>query len=200
MDDLKRLIPDGLTYLRALCVPSLWVMGLLGAPRAVGFVLAAAAATDVLDGRLSRRWGVTSSVGSRVDAIADTGMGISALGVLLLLEPDVVRDHPIFFTLTPLIAVALLLWGYRVLGKVADLHMTSGRAAGVAAYIFLVVLFITGHRVELLLYVVMALCWLLVVETFVAIRTRGKMDVNRSPLLTLWASVRRCGTGGSSTG
>src|SRR5687768_12902411 len=63
-------IPNLLSLLRLILVPTLWVFALLDLPKVVGFGLVVAAVTDVLDGQLARRLGQTSSFGSKLDSIA----------------------------------------------------------------------------------------------------------------------------------
>lgn len=186
MPALLRSVPNGLTLLRLLLVPVLWLFAVQGADRAAGVALAVAAVTDILDGRLARMLQVTSAMGSRLDSIADSLVGFSAIGWLVLLEPDVLRNHPVFFSAAPLAAVTLLWLGWLKYRKVADFHLTSGRAAGVAGYLFLIQLFLFDRHIEPLLYAVMTLSWIVAIEAFLVLRTRDTLDERAaSPLASL---------------
>jgi phosphatidylglycerophosphate synthase len=176
MHSILRLIPNMLTLLRLILVPMLWVFAIVGEERMAGLALAVAAVTDILDGRLARAFKVTSAVGSRLDSIADSLVSFSAIGWLVLLEPDVLRNHPFYFSAAPLVAVTLLWLGWQKYRKVADFHLTSGRAAGVAGYLFLIQLFLFGRSLEPLLYMVMLLSWIVAIEAFVVVRTRDSLE------------------------
>lgn len=183
MHSFLRLIPNTLTLVRLLLVPVLWVFATVGEERSAGFALAIAAVTDILDGRLARALNVASALGSKLDSIADSLVSFSAIGWLVLLEPDVLRNHPFYFSAAPVVAATLLWLGWLKYRKVADFHLTSGRAAGVAGYLFLIQLFLFGRSMEPLLYMVMALSWIVAIEAFLIVRTRDSLDERvESPL------------------
>jgi phosphatidylglycerophosphate synthase len=172
----KALVPNLLTGTRLALVPLLWISALFGKEHVVGSGLAVAAVTDVLDGRLARSWGVTSRIGSRMDAVADSLVSFSAIGWLFLLAPDVIRHHPIFFSAAPMVAVGLLWLEWLKFRKVADFHLTSGRIAGIAGYVFLIQLFIFGQSFAPLLYLLMALSWIVAIESYMIVRTHDTVD------------------------
>jgi phosphatidylglycerophosphate synthase len=180
-----RRIPNTLTWLRLSLVPVLWVCALIGEERAVGFGLAIAAVTDILDGRLARVWDVCTAFGSKLDSIADSLVSFSAIGWLLLLQPNTIRNHPFYFSAAPLVALGLLWLGWLKYRKLADFHLTSGRAAGITGYLFLIHLFIFGHSLEPLLYVLMVLSWIVAAEALMIVRTYDSVDEPvPSPLLS----------------
>jgi CDP-diacylglycerol--glycerol-3-phosphate 3-phosphatidyltransferase len=79
-------LPDQLTIARALSVPVVVVLYEWEFPRhdywATG-VFIAAMATDWLDGRIARRRGHTSALGSLLDPVADKLLVLSVLIVLI---------------------------------------------------------------------------------------------------------------------
>jgi phosphatidylglycerophosphate synthase len=189
MHPVLRSVPNTLTLIRIALVPVLWVLALMDESRMVAIGLAIAAITDILDGRLARALGQITPFGSKLDSIADSLVNFSAVGWLLLLEPDVVRDHPVFFSAVPVVAVGLLWMGWLKFRKVADFHLTSGRAAGVAGYLFLIQLFLFDRNLQPLLYVVMALAWIVAIEALMLLRGRegGEQRVS-SPLVAYFAA------------
>jgi CDP-diacylglycerol---glycerol-3-phosphate 3-phosphatidyltransferase len=82
-------LPDQLTVARAASVPLVVLLYEWEFPGhnywATG-VFAAAMATDWLDGRLARRWGRTSALGSLLDPIADKILVLAVLIVLIRQE------------------------------------------------------------------------------------------------------------------
>jgi CDP-diacylglycerol---glycerol-3-phosphate 3-phosphatidyltransferase len=76
-----RLLVIG-TSLRILLTPVVMALVLAGSDTAAAIVFLAAAATDWFDGRLARRWEVTTRLGSFLDTTADK---LLVTGVLLAL-------------------------------------------------------------------------------------------------------------------
>jgi len=184
MQPILRSLPNTLTLIRIALVPVLWVLAIMHESRWVAIGLAIAAVTDILDGRLARALDRITPFGSKLDSIADSLVNFSAIGWLLLLKPDVVRDHPIFFSAVPVVALVLLWMGWLKYRKLADFHLTSGRAAGVAGYLFLIQLFLFDRYLEALLYVVMALAWIVAIEALMLLRSRDASERHvASPLL-----------------
>jgi phosphatidylglycerophosphate synthase len=138
-----------------------------------------------LDGQLARRLGQASALGSRLDAIADAAVNASALGWLYLLRPEVVRDHVVL--IVPLIALgaAAIAVGWIRFGRIADLHLPSGRAMAVAGYLFLVNLFLFDTYSRVLFFTMMFLAWIVASEALYVFCTRRNLDERvSSPLLS----------------
>ena len=88
-----RSLPNLFTAARLVLVVILWGFALAGNARVVGLGLALAFVTDAADGFAARRLNRVTPFGSRFDSLVDSVVGPSAIVWLLLLEPDVVRDH-----------------------------------------------------------------------------------------------------------
>ena len=71
------------TGLRIVLAPAVMALVLAGADTVAAVVFVVAAATDWFDGRLARRWGVTSKLGSFLDTTADKLLVTAALVGLL---------------------------------------------------------------------------------------------------------------------
>ena len=84
---MRWTLPNILTILRLLAAPAVALMFLyFNRPFADWFALAlfaAAAATDWIDGRLARSWGLETRFGAAMDPIADKAMVLIALAVIL---------------------------------------------------------------------------------------------------------------------
>ena len=72
-------------------------------------------------------------------------------------------------------------------GRTGD--QKAGRAAGVAGYLFLIQLFLFDRYLQPLLYVVMALAWIVAIEALMLVRSRdgGEQRV-ASPLVAYFAA------------
>src|SRR3954454_22560268 len=148
LSELRRqlsTIPNQLTALRLVLVPLLWVLALLNRPVWLGIGLMLAAATDVLDGYLSRRWHQTSAFGSRLDSVADHLLAISTTLWLVLLRPFFFREQRwplIAWAAFSLLVLAISWLRFR---RLVDLHLWSAKVAVVAAFLFGIPLLVLGR-------------------------------------------------------
>ena len=144
-------IPNTLSFIRLLLVPVLWVLAFMDMPRYVGIGLLLAGLSDALDGFIARRWGMVSAYGSRLDSIADVSVIISAVFCVVLLMPGIIFDHKLLVTLWVLLEVTTITVGWIKFRRIANLHLYLTKAAGVIAYVFVIVAFIFGYS-EVLFY------------------------------------------------
>jgi CDP-diacylglycerol---glycerol-3-phosphate 3-phosphatidyltransferase len=80
-----RLLAAG-TGVRILLAPVVMALVLAGSDTAAAIVFAIAAATDWVDGRLARRWGVTTRLGAFLDTTADKLLVTTALIALVAVD------------------------------------------------------------------------------------------------------------------
>jgi CDP-diacylglycerol--glycerol-3-phosphate 3-phosphatidyltransferase len=80
-----RLLAAG-TGVRILLAPVVMALVLAGSDTAAAIVFAIAAATDWVDGRLARRWGVTTRLGAFLDTPADKLLVTTALIALVAVD------------------------------------------------------------------------------------------------------------------
>ena len=137
-----------LTGLRLAAIPVLWVLALSGRDQALGYGLAAAFASDLIDGPLARRLGQTSEIGSRTDSIADHMLATSTVVWLFMLRPEFFRDHAV-----PLLgwsAVALFTLGVAWVRfrRFVDLHLYSAKVTVFCTYTMAIGLLATGQYYE----------------------------------------------------
>jgi phosphatidylglycerophosphate synthase len=146
-------LPNLLTATRLGLVVALWGFALAGNACAVGFGLALAFVSDWADGYAARRLDAVTPFGSRFDSIVDGLVGPSAFVWLLLLEPDVVRDHLVLAVTWVAVTYASLVVGLVRHRRFANLHLRSAKVACVAQYAFLVDVFLAASYSPALLYV-----------------------------------------------
>lgn len=80
---IKLYIPNALTILRIILTPIIMIFGLLNHINIIIILTIIASLTDLLDGRLARKWNVTTVVGAKLDAVADKLFAIGTIGCLL---------------------------------------------------------------------------------------------------------------------
>jgi CDP-diacylglycerol---glycerol-3-phosphate 3-phosphatidyltransferase len=81
----SRLLAAG-TGVRILLAPVVMALVLAGSDTAAAIVFMVAAATDWVDGRLARRWGVTTRLGAFLDTTADKLLVTTALIALVAVD------------------------------------------------------------------------------------------------------------------
>jgi CDP-diacylglycerol--glycerol-3-phosphate 3-phosphatidyltransferase len=134
MRQVMNTLPNQLTGLRLLLIPILWALALLRLEAYVGIGLVVAFLTDALDGPIARRLNLTSDFGSKLDSLADNLLTPSAAIWLLLLRPEVFRDHPGLWLVALAIYASSLLVGWLKFRRFANLHLYSSKAGGLRRY------------------------------------------------------------------
>jgi phosphatidylglycerophosphate synthase len=149
----------------------LWVVALLQLPAALAVGTAAAALTDVLDGILARRLGVTSERGGALDSLADHLLSISLFAWLLMLRPEFFREQLVPLALWISFALFVLAVGWFRRGQMVNLHLFSTKVAGTVGYVFGILLLFTGSYSVAVFAVAMALVWVAAGEALLVILT-----------------------------
>ena len=90
---MKKYIPNILTSMRLVFLPLIIYLGLTNHYKLLIILAIFTALTDFVDGYLARKWEVTSDLGAKLDAIADKGL---AIGLLVIL---IVKKHAFFYVL-----------------------------------------------------------------------------------------------------
>jgi phosphatidylglycerophosphate synthase len=185
-------VPNALAGIHLFLVPALWLWAILSLLKLIGIGLIIAGPSDIFDGLLARALRQVTSFGSRLDSLADTPIGFSAMGWLLIDRPAVIRDHPFLLSTLTLTAIVALWTGWRKFRRLAILHPASGRAAGVAAYLFLIHTFLANAYVQPLFYLVILLAFIVAAEVLVIQFTYENLEGPvQSPLLAYVLSDRR---------
>ncbi len=87
---MKKIIPNILTVSRLLITPLVIYLGVNEKYISLIVIAALIALTDFLDGKLARKWNVTSKLGAKLDAIGDKCLAFSLLIILIV-------DNRLFF-------------------------------------------------------------------------------------------------------
>ncbi len=84
---MKKIIPNLLTILRIIAIPFIIYFGLKNQIVLLVVLATFIALTDFFDGKLARKWQVTSELGAKLDAVGDKLFALSLLIILLFFNP-----------------------------------------------------------------------------------------------------------------
>jgi phosphatidylglycerophosphate synthase len=171
-----RTIPNQLTLARLCMVPLLWVLMLFGHPVWVGIGVMVAAATDVLDGYLSRKWNQTSEFGSRMDSAADHLLAISMTLWMVLLRPFFFREQRWPLIAWSAFALLVLAVSWMKFHRAVDLHLYSSKAAVFLSWCFGIPLLVLGRYSRVQFWITLFAATFAAAESLYVILTRDRVD------------------------
>jgi CDP-diacylglycerol--glycerol-3-phosphate 3-phosphatidyltransferase len=157
--------PDLITIARLLSAPVLAWFAYNHMHTAFAALLLPALFSDVVDGWLARKLGVTSDVGALLDSIADILLMAVMLYAIWPLHPYVYRDHGWAIIAVVILLALMHLASLLKFGRLASFHTRLIRAGIFVFSIFSVVLFLFGF-VPWLLYLAGFVCTLGALEHF----------------------------------
>jgi len=172
-----RPLPNPLTALRLLLLPVLWALALARQPAWLAAGLAAAVLTDVLDGRLARRW--PRFADGRLDALADKLLTCSVALWLVLLRPQIFSEHPWLLLATTLVYAADLIYGWLKLQRVPGLHLHLGKLGGALQALFVLHALLSGGYSPAILYLALGVFILAASEELAISMTHDEVDEER---------------------
>jgi len=176
-------LPNQLTATRLAMLPLLWFLALFNRPVWLGVGVAVAAATDVLDGWLSRRWHQTSEFGSRMDSVADHLLAISMTLWLVLLRPFFFREQRWPLIAWAAFALVVLLVSWLKFRRFVDLHLYSSKAAVFLSWCFGIPLLVVGQYSHTQFWITISVSFLAAAESLAIILTRGEVDEHIGSIL-----------------
>lgn len=178
-----RLLPNQLTAARLALIPVLWTLALAGRPALVGPLLVLAAATDVLDGIVARRTHTATRFGSALDSVADHLLAATAVGMIVLLRPDFMREQWLPLALWALFGVVVLTVGWVRHRRLGNVHLYSAKLAGVVCYAFVATLFFFDGYSRAFFAAALGLAFLAAAETLLVLLTRTRVDEHAGSIL-----------------
>ena len=131
-----------LSYLRLAAIPTLLALAALDLRTAFLWLLAAAWATDAIDGPLARKLGQESARGARLDSVADRGLMLTiALGAAWI-WPDVLKREAVWVALLGIALVAPRAHAFAKFRRLPSYH--TWLAKSLAVYMAASVLLLLG--------------------------------------------------------
>jgi len=142
-------VPNLLSLYRLAMAPVIIVFALSEERTLFIVLLCFSFATDVLDGFIARTWNLCTTLGARLDSVADELTYVAALVGVFQFEYQVLQPH---------VALLYIFIGFLVLAAVIPLikfrktpsfHLYSSKANALLQGIFIVTLFVFGFNVYL---------------------------------------------------
>lgn len=168
-----RIAPaDYLTGLRLLSVPVLWALATLDTTFWLGIGVALAGLTDVLDGPVARRTGISSRFGGQMDSAADILLMASIFWWFVLVTPEFFLENATPLVIWAFIGTAAVVATYIKFGRMGNLHLYSAKTAGVLGYLFAVWYFVFGDYSRVFFLIAIAVAIVASLETLLVALTR----------------------------
>lgn len=137
-------IPNVLSLYRIVIVPVILIAVFIGNKQVFTALLCINLVTDILDGFIARRFNMVTSIGARLDSIADVCTYLCAGAGLLRFEWDVVAGHYFLLGLFAVIYIAGNVIAFIRFGRMAALHLYIFKVTAYVQGAFIFVLFCFG--------------------------------------------------------
>ena len=163
-----RHVPNVISVARIVATPVLVYLALSNREDPYKWLLLAALLSDIVDRLIARTFSFTSSLGSRLDTLADTLLWVAAIVGIWKFHPALVADYWLVIVLVLgfwAFEHALAMWRY---GKLTSFHTHAIRAGAYTLGIFIMSMFLWGLQ-PWLLYLAATLSILGTVEELVII-------------------------------
>ena len=153
---LLRNIPNALSAARIGATPVLGYLAAAGAEHYFTWVLVPALLTDIADGLIARRFGLTSRLGALLDSIGDALLFFVALFGVWVFYPELLHTHAVAGLLLLGLWIVEIVAALIRYGRPSSFHTYLSKAAAYLLGISIGVLFLWGLPVALLYLAVAA--------------------------------------------
>lgn len=132
---------SAITLYRLLSAPVLLFLAIFGQADWFKWLVALSFLTDAIDGPLSRRYGVTSVFGARLDSVADDATIFVSTFALWIIAPDFFWAN--WITIVALLALFIIQTGAALIAyrKTTSFHTYLAKTAAVMQAVFFIAIF-----------------------------------------------------------
>ena len=143
---------NSITIYRLITAPLLVFLALDHRPVLFKWLLAVSFFTDTIDGFLSRRYHVSSKMGSRLDSIADDFTVIAATIGMLVFKPGFIRHELIILGILLGLYIVQTVLALIRYGKITSFHTYLAKTAAVMQGVFLLLIFFLSEPPYVIFY------------------------------------------------
>jgi cardiolipin synthase len=179
-------VPNVISAFRLLLIPVLWIFAFRDMPIVVAVGLLVAALSDTLDGVLARRLNQVSKFGSKLDSLADNLLKPSIIIWLLMLEPELLSDHPYILLAAISVYASTITVGLVKFKRFGNLHLYSGKVGSLLQYLFIVQALVTPGYNEVLFYLAVGMFIFTNTEALILLLTRSEVDEHIGSFFLSW--------------
>ena len=136
--------------------------------------------SDIMDGFIARRVGITSRFGAKLDSMADMIM----VGVLLVVLYPIINptiEIAIWIITIGIIRVASMAVALKKYRTFASIHTYGNKITGIVLFIFPI--FIPYIRTSVLMYIICAVATISAIEELIIQLTSRQLELNKKSIL-----------------
>jgi len=169
MNNSAYYIVNAITLYRLIAAPLLVFLALDHQPGPFKWLLAVSFFTDAIDGFLSRRYKVSSNLGSILDSIADDCTIVAAIIGLFIFKPGFIRQE--LMLISVLLGLFIMQIGLALIryGKMTSFHTYLAKTAAVMQGIFLLLVFFLTDTPYVLFYIAAIITMLDLIEEIIIV-------------------------------
>lgn len=179
-------IPNSISTFRLLLIPALWIFTFRDMPIVVAVGVLVAAFSDTLDGVLARRLGQVTTFGSKLDSLADNLLKPSVIVWLLVLDPELLSDHPHELLAAIILYAATVTIGIVKFRRFGNLHLYSGKIGSLLQYLFIVHALVTPGYSDILFFLAVGMFIFTNTEAILLQMTRSEVDEHLGSIFFTW--------------
>ena len=149
--------------------------------------------TDLIDGFLARKFGVTSIMGTKLDSIGDDLTVAVALIGLITIFPGFVRQHMTILIVLGVIFLVQLGYAFYRYGRMSNFHTWLAKTAALLQGCFLILSFFTGHPSVIFFYIATGITLLELMEEIVLVSRLPRWEANVHSIFHVWKHKKKNG-------
>jgi cardiolipin synthase len=186
MRDLIKTVPNQLTTGRLVAIPVMWVLAWFKLPVYIGIGVLLAFGTDILDGYLARKLNQVSSIGAKLDSLADNLLIMSALIWLWLFKPTVYRENALICMVALTLYFSSILLGIIKFKRFANLHLYSSKIASIPMALFAGQTLIVDHYNPFFFYLTIGIFLISCIDTLTIQLISAEVNESMGSTLLVW--------------
>jgi len=152
-------IPNRITSIRIISLPVLWLIWALRLQHLLAVGLIICFISDLIDGLLARKLGMTTAIGAKLDSFADHVLFPSTICWLLVDKRSAFAGHELVLELALAMYVVTISLGLLKRRQFGGAHLLSSKIMGFGGYLFLIGIYLFSFNLFLFYFAVGSLAY-----------------------------------------